>query len=156
MPERIPQQQLYTSFPALPQTLTQLAEEIKQTGIPPTLLLLLDIRASQINGCAFCIDMHIHEARKQGEDQQRIDTLSVWREVPWFSEAERCALDACETLTRLPEGHLSDIQFTALQQHFSEQQIIAIISAIAVINSWNRVVSALALTPVPAPCHTTS
>lgn len=147
MSERISREELYALFPALPQSLTSLAQQINNTDINPTLLRLLDIRASQINGCAFCIDMHINEALEHGEDQQRLHTLATWRDVSWFSEAERSALDVCETLTRLPEGHISDAQYAALQQHFNPQQIIAITASVAVINSWNRVVSVLGLTP---------
>jgi AhpD family alkylhydroperoxidase len=146
-PERLSREYSFSLFPALPQALTTLAEQIKAVDINPGLIHLLEIRASQINGCAFCMDMHMTEARQHGEEQQRLDVISAWREVPWFCPAERAALDWCETLTRLPNGHATDEQFAALQEHFSEQQIVAITAAITVINSWNRVVSALGFVP---------
>lgn len=147
MNERIPQARFYRQYPALPTALIHVAEELRKAQLSATLIQLLETRASQINGCGYCLNMHCEDARKSGEDQQRLDVLSAWREVPWFDAAERAALDWCETLTRIPEGHATDAQFEELKNHFSEEQIVAITAAVIVINSWNRVVAAFHFIP---------
>jgi AhpD family alkylhydroperoxidase len=99
---------------------------------------LVKIRASQINGCAYCIDMHTKDARAAGETEQRIYALSAWRETPFFTERERAALDWAETVTRIADAHPSDEQYQRLTAHFSEDEIVALTFAVVVINSWNR------------------
>ena len=104
-----------------------------------TLLDLVYARVSQINGCAYCLDMHVRDLRQQGEDWQRINSLATWREVSFYSERERAALDWAETLTRLPEHHGGrDAEFEALRAHFNEVEIGELSVAIAQINAWNR------------------
>ncbi len=103
------------------------------------LLELVHARVSQLNGCAFCVDMHVRDLRKQGESWQRINSLVTWREADLYSERERAALDWAETLTRLVEHHgHRDAEFAALQGQFSDQEIVELTWAIAQINTWNR------------------
>ena len=103
-----------------------------------TLVELVKIRASQINGCASCINMHAAEARAQGETEQRIDLLPAWREAPCYSERERAALAWTEALTRISEGHTHAAAYDALAAHFSEEEQVALTLLINVINGWNR------------------
>ena len=95
---RINQAKVYRLFPALPQGLGLIADAVDNTILDKRLICLLEIRASQINGCGFCLDMHFKHARDLGEDQQRLDVIAAWREVPWFSEQEAAALNLCERL----------------------------------------------------------
>ena len=99
---------------------------------------LVKIRASQINGCAYCIDMHTKDARLAGETEQRIYALSAWRETPFFSERERAALEWTEAVTRLADSHVPDDLFERVKAEFSEDEIVALTFAVVVINSWNR------------------
>lgn len=109
-----------------------------ESKVDHRLFELVKIRASQINGCAYCIDMHTKDARAAGETEQRIYALSAWRETPFFTDRERAALDWTETLTRIADAHPSDEQYQGLTAHFSEDEIVALTFAVVVINSWNR------------------
>jgi len=103
------------------------------------LIDLVFARVSQINGCAYCLDMHVRDLRQQGEDWQRINSLATWREVSFFNERERAALAWAETLTRLADRHEDrDAEFEVLKAHFSELEIVELSIAIAQINAWNR------------------
>lgn len=112
------------------------AESAKQLN--PTLMELVKIRASQINGCAYCIDMHTKDARLAGETEQRIYALSAWRETPFYSERERAALEWTEVVTLLSEGHPSDELYARMSAHFNDDELVALTFAVIVINSWNR------------------
>ena len=107
-------------------------------GVDKRLFTLVKIRASQINHCAYCIDMHTKEARAAGETEQRIYALSAWRETPFFSERERAALDWTETVTLVADTHVPDDAFARVSEQFGEQELLALTFAIIVINSWNR------------------
>jgi AhpD family alkylhydroperoxidase len=107
-------------------------------GIDKRLFTLVKIRASQINHCAYCIDMHTKEARAAGETEQRIYALSAWRETPFFSERERAALDWAETVTLVADTHVPDDAFARASEQFTEDELIALTFAVIVINSWNR------------------
>jgi len=107
-------------------------------GVDKRLFHLIKIRASQINGCSYCIDMHTKEARAAGETEQRIYALSAWRETPFFSDRERAALDWTETVTLVSETHVPDDAFVRASKHFSEEELIQLTFAVIVINSWNR------------------
>lgn len=115
-------------------------EQYTRTGdIEPILIHLLKIRASQINGCAFCLDMHAKEARADGEDQRRIDVLAGWREVPeWFSPAEQAVLAFTEEVTLIGQGGVSDQVWQAMTHHFGNEQVVRLLMAVAAINVWNR------------------
>lgn len=144
---RIIQSKVYRLFPALPQGLTLIADGVDEAAIDERLVCLLEIRASQINGCGFCLNMHFQHARDLGEEQQRLDVIAAWREVPWFSEQEAAALNLCERLTQLPDNQVSEQDYSGLSQYFSETEIIALVATIVKINSWNRVVAAFHFIP---------
>lgn len=107
-------------------------------GLEHSLLELIKIRASQINGCAFCIDMHTKDARAAGETEQRIYALNAWRETPFFTERERAALAWAEAITRI-DGGVSDDLYAKAREHFSEKELVDVTWAAAAINAWNRV-----------------
>ena len=111
---------------------------LKNCGLEHSLLLLVKMRASQINGCAYCLDMHSKDARAEGETEQRLYTLNAWRETPFFSPRERAALAWTEALTLISETHAPDDVFEELRAHFSEREIADLTLAISAINAWNR------------------
>ena len=115
-----------------------LEQYVRSSGIEPLTLHLLKIRASQINGCAYCIDMHTKDARAGGETEQRIYALDAWRETPFFSEKERAALALTEAVTLIREGHVPDSVFEEARANFSEAEIVNLVLAIGTINLWNR------------------
>jgi AhpD family alkylhydroperoxidase len=110
-----------------------------KSSLGPILIDLVQTRVSQLNGCAFCLDMHVRDLRKHGESWQRINSLPTWRETGLYSERERAALHWAETMTRLVEDHGSrDADFDALKGRFSDQEIVELCWTIAQINAWNR------------------
>ena len=109
------------------------------SSLEPSLVGLVEIRASQINGCANCINMHTIDARAKGETEQRIYLLSAWREAPCYTDRERAALGWTDALTRLSEGHALDGAYEVLKAHFSEEDQIKLTLMINVINGWNRI-----------------
>jgi AhpD family alkylhydroperoxidase len=109
------------------------------SSLEPALVRLVEIRASQINGCANCINMHTAEARAKGETEQRIYLLSAWRDAPCYSTRERAALGWTEALTRLSEGHAHESAYEALQAEFTEAEQVKLTLMINVINGWNRI-----------------
>jgi len=111
---------------------------------------LLDVRVSQINGCAYCLDMHAREARELGETQQRLDCLAGWREMPAFTERERAALGWAEALTHIAETHAPDDAYARLQANFSDREIVDLTVAITVMNAWNRTQIAMRRPPPEA------
>jgi AhpD family alkylhydroperoxidase len=125
--------------------LTLSAEATKQ--LDRRLFELVKIRASQINGCAYCIDMHTKDARLAGEDEQRIYALSAWRETPFFTDRERAALEWTETLTRIADNHVPDELYDRVAAHFTEPELVALTFGVVVINSWNRL--AISMRAVP-------
>ncbi|HEU5045780.1 MAG TPA: carboxymuconolactone decarboxylase family protein [Nocardioidaceae bacterium] len=127
-----------TEFPAGAQALADLEAALHKAPLEPELVELVKIRASQLNGCAFCLAMHTRDARARGESQVRLDTVSAWRETPFFSDRERAALAWCETLTELSRKGAPDSDFAALEAVFSSEEIAALTFAVVAINSWNR------------------
>lgn len=107
-------------------------------SLEPSLVHLVEIRASQINGCANCLNMHTANARAKGETEQRIYLLSAWREAPCYTERERAALGWTDALTRLSEGHAFEAAYEALKQEFSEEEQVKLTLMINIINGWNR------------------
>ena len=99
---------------------------------------LVKTRASQINGCAYCLDMHTKDARAEGESEQRLYALDAWRETPFFDERERAALEWTEAVTCISFGHASDEVFERVREHFSEEELADLTLAIVAINGWNR------------------
>jgi AhpD family alkylhydroperoxidase len=110
----------------------------RRTAVEPALLELVRARASQLNGCAYCVDMHSRDARQAGETEQRLYALPVWAETPFFTARERAALALTEAGTRLTAGPVSDEVFAAAAAEFSEPELAELIWTIAVINAWNR------------------
>jgi AhpD family alkylhydroperoxidase len=109
-----------------------------ESGLEPRLVELVKMRASQINGCAYCLDMHSKDARAAGETEQRLYVLNAWREAPFYSDRERAALAWTEAVTLISEGGISDELFEATREHFSESELVALTMAIITINGWNR------------------
>ena len=107
-------------------------------SLEPSLIELVKIRSSQINGCANCINMHTVEAREKGETEQRIYLLSAWQEAPCYTDRERAALGWTEALTRLSEGHTQEAAYAALKTHFTEEEQVKLTLMINIINGWNR------------------
>lgn len=112
---------------------------IAEAGLDPFLVELVKIRASQINGCAYCIDMHTKDARAMGESDERMHLLSAWRESDAFSEPERAALALCEAMTWIGDGHVPDDVWAAAEAQFEPPQLVALVWQCAAINAWNRV-----------------
>lgn len=120
------------------QAMRGLEEHVRQSGLEPELLELVRLRVSQINGCAYCIDMHAKDARARGESEQRLYGLSAWEETPYYSARERAALAWAESLTRIAESHAPDELYALVRQHFSELELVELSLAIVAINGWNR------------------
>jgi len=117
----------------------ELESFVRTCGLDGTLIHLVKVRASQINGCAYCIDMHTKDARADGESEQRLYALNAWRETPFFTEAERAGLARAEALTNIQQGHAPDDVYEELTRHFSEKDIVSLSLAITTINAWNRI-----------------
>lgn len=128
----------YQTAHAAYQALSQLETCLKECGLEPSLLELVKIRASQLNGCAFCLDMHTTDALKGGESVRRLTTLPLWRESPFFSPRERAALAWTEALTSLHLHQATDALYQETLQAFPEQELVNLTYAIAAINAWNR------------------
>jgi AhpD family alkylhydroperoxidase len=111
---------------------------LARSGLNPKLLALVKMRASQINGCAYCLHMHSEDARKAGETTQRLLLLDAWHESALYDERERAALAWTEALTRISETHAPDDAFAEVRQHFSDKELVDLSIAIAMINAWNR------------------
>jgi AhpD family alkylhydroperoxidase len=124
---------------------------ILESGLEESLMELVKIRASQINGCAFCLHMHTAEARKRGEKEERLYLLDAWRESPLYSERERAALAWTEALTLVAETHVPDDAYEALRAQFTEEEQVTLTLLIVAINGWNRIqVGFRAIHPVEA------
>ncbi len=116
----------------------ELEKYVATSGLERPLYELVKTRASQINGCAYCLDMHTKDARKAGETEQRLYALSAWRETPFFTERERAALEWTEALTVISENHVPDSLYDSVRKHFDEKEMVALSMAIVAINGWNR------------------
>ena len=119
----------------------------KSSGLESSLLELVRLRSSQINGCAYCIDMHTKDARASGETEQRLYTLSAWREAPFFTDREGAALTWTEHITRIDNEHVPDNIYEQVSRHFSSEELVNLTLAIVAINGWNRF--AIAFRAVP-------
>jgi len=116
-------------------------------GIDAALLHLVRLRASQINGCAYCLDMHWKDLRAIGENEQRLYSLDAWRECPYYSERERAALEWTEAVTRITDGHADDAIYERVRTQFSDRELADLTLAISQINAWNRLSIAARLVP---------
>ena len=124
-----------------------LQKQVEESGLEQSLLELVKTRASQINGCAYCIDMHTKDARANGETEQRLYALNAWRETPFFTERERAALAWTEAVTLITQGHVPDEVFEQARAQFTEEELSNLTLAIVAINGWNRL--AIAFRAVP-------
>ena len=128
----------YQVSPEAMKAMIALEVAVGKLGLEPSLIELVKLRASQINGCAFCIDMHTADARKAGETERRLYGVSAWRETPFFTDRERAALAWTESLTLLAATHAPDADYELAAAQFSEKELVDLTLAINAINSWNR------------------
>jgi AhpD family alkylhydroperoxidase len=128
----------YKASPEAIKALIALEVAVGKLGLDPQLVDLVKLRASQINGCAYCIDLHTADLRKAGETDRRLTTLGVWRETPFFTERECAALAWTEALTDVAHTHVPDAAYEALAAQFSEAEQVNLTMAVNTINSWNR------------------
>ncbi|HEU5110314.1 MAG TPA: carboxymuconolactone decarboxylase family protein [Micromonosporaceae bacterium] len=127
-----------TLAPHVSKAMTALDAAAKHNSLEDPLLELVKLRASQINGCAYCVDMHSRDAREGGETERRLYALPAWRETPFFTDRERAALELTEAMTRLADGHVGDEVFGRASAQFSDVELAELIWSITVINAWNR------------------
>ncbi|TDN61107.1 carboxymuconolactone decarboxylase family protein [Paraburkholderia sp. BL10I2N1] len=138
----------YKANPNAIKALLALEERIGKSSLEKSLTELVRLRASQINGCAFCVDMHTTDARKGGETERRLATVVAWRETPFFTDRERAALEWTEAVTLVSDGHVSDAVWEVVKPHFSEEELVDLTLLVNAINSWNRF--AIAFRKMPA------
>jgi AhpD family alkylhydroperoxidase len=143
--------------PEVREAMMGLERHVHETALDPRLLELVKVRASLINGCAYCADMHTKVARSQGETEQRLYAVSLWRETPFYSERERAALAWTEAVTLLSVDHVPDDVFALARQQFTEKELVELTLAIVTINGWNRLAVAFRTVPgtfqLPHPSH---
>jgi AhpD family alkylhydroperoxidase len=133
-----PRLDFYKASPDAAKAMLALEAAVRKLGLEPGLLELVKLRASQINGCAYCVDLHSTDARKHGESERRLHAVAVWREAPFFTEKERAALAWTEALTRVSETRAPDADYEWLSSQFTEQERVNLTVAINAINGWNR------------------
>jgi AhpD family alkylhydroperoxidase len=119
----------------------------KSSRLEPSLLELVRMRASQINGCAYCLDMHSKDARANGETEQRLYALNAWRETPFFTDRERAALAWTEAVTLVSQDHVPDSVYEEVRQRFSEEELVNLTLAVSTINVWNRLCISFRVVP---------
>ena len=124
--------------PEAQKAMFSLEKYVRQSGLEPSLLELVRLRASQINGCAYCIDMHTKDARSRGETEQRLYELLTWRETPFYTERERAALAWTEAVTLVSQDHVPDDVYALARRHFSEKELVDLTMGVVAINGWNR------------------
>ncbi|MGO9437114.1 MAG: carboxymuconolactone decarboxylase family protein [Terracidiphilus sp.] len=149
---RLTSQEFQKYASAANNAITELSLAVSSSSLDPDLQELVKIRASQINGCAFCTQLHLNEARHKGIAAPKLDLLAVWREAGIFSEKEKAALAWTELLTRLSEHHVSDEDYAAVSAHFAPSELAWLSAAVAVINTWNRIAAPFQYAP-PIPRH---
>ena len=154
MEPRIDLRKAAAASPGAEQAVYALEQYIRQSGLELKLLELVRMRASQINGCAYCLDMHSKDARAEGETEQRLYALNAWRETPFYTERERAALEWTEALTLISQNHVEDDLYERVRQHFNEGELINLTLAINSINNWNRL--AISFRAVPGTYQRTA
>ena len=127
-----------TVAPGAMQAMGGLEAYVRHSELEPAVLELVRLRASQLNGCAYCIDMHTKDARARGESEQRLYALTAWRETPFYTERERAALAWAEAVTLISQDHVPDGVFDQAREHFTEKELVDLTMAIIAINGWNR------------------
>ena len=142
--------------PGVYKAMLGLDQYLEDCGLEESLLHLIRLRASQINGCAYCLDMHWKDLRTSGEQEQRLYSLEAWRECPYYTERERAALAWTEAVTLITAGHVPDAVYEEAHAHFSEKELSDLTLAVTVINTWNRLSIAARTVPGayrPAQAH---
>ena len=137
-------------IPEMGTGMAAVSHALRKSGIEPELIELLKVRASQINGCAFCVQYHLNDARKLNIPAAKLDLLATWREAGIYSDREAAALDWAEHVTLLAQHHIDDEAYARVSAHFSEREVAFLTTAIGQINFWNRVAAPLRFTP-PIP-----
>lgn len=125
-------------MPGAMKAMVALVREVRHSSLEPALVELVKVRASQMNGCAYCVDTHVRAAQARGESEQRLSLLAVWGDATCYSERERAALRWCEELTLIAQTHASDAAYDEIERWFSEEEVVALTHAIISINSFNR------------------
>jgi AhpD family alkylhydroperoxidase len=143
-----PRLNFYQAGPDAMKAMGALEQRIAKCALEKPLVELVRLRASQINGCAYCIDLHAADARKAGEDARRLATLSVWHETPFFSDRERAALAWTEAVTRVADSHVPDAVWEQVRPQFTPEEIVDLTLLVSTINAWNRF--AIAFRKLPA------
>jgi AhpD family alkylhydroperoxidase len=138
---------LYKLSPDAYKAMLGLEHYLSKSTIEKKLLHLLKLRVSQINGCAYCLDMHWKDLQTEGEKEQRMYSLDAWRETPYYTDRERAALAWAEAVTRITDGHVPDEVYEQTRQHFSEQELADLTLAVVAINGWNRISIAFRVVP---------
>lgn len=142
--------------PGVYEAMQGLEKYLRQCGLEESLLHLIKLRASQINGCAYCLDMHWKDLIASGENEQRLYLLDAWRESPYYSDRERSALAWTEAVTLITQGHVPDAVYDEARSHFNAKELSDLTLAVAAINAWNRLSIASRVLPgsyQPAPAH---
>jgi AhpD family alkylhydroperoxidase len=137
----------YAVAPGATKAMLGLEEYLHGCGLEEKLIDLVKLRVSQVNGCAYCIDMHWKDLRALGETEQRLYGLDAWEESPYYSERERAALEWAEAVTYITQGHVPDEVFERVRQHFNEKELADLTLAVTTINAWNRLSIAFRVTP---------
>jgi AhpD family alkylhydroperoxidase len=142
--------------PGVYRAMNGVEQYLENCGLEESLLHLVRLRVSQINGCAYCLDMHWKDLRAIGEQEQRLYSLDAWRECPYYTERERAALAWAEGVTLITDGHVADTVYEAVRTHFSEKELSDLTFAVTAINTWNRLSIASRIVPGgyrPAKTH---
>ena len=142
-----PRLNFYKSSPEAMKAMQGLEQHIARSSLEKPLVELVRLRASQINGCAYCVDLHSSDARKAGESERRLAAVVVWRETPFFSDRERAALEWTEALTLVAESHVPDEVWNRVRPHFTPEQIVDLTLLVSTINAWNRFAISFRKTP---------
>jgi AhpD family alkylhydroperoxidase len=150
MIDRIDAPTFYRLQPVIRQSLRALGEAAANSGLEKPMLELVKLRASQLNGCAYCVAMHSREAREMGERQERLDLVAVWREAPCFTAREEAALEWTEALTLIARDHVPDAVYAAVKPHFTDAELVNLTAAVIAINGWNRIAGTFRHAPAVA------
>ena len=133
-----PRLQFFAKAPQIMKAVSALNEAVETCGLDAGLMHLVKLRASQINGCSYCVEMHSREARRDGETETRLYLVAAWKESPLFSERERAALAWTETVTNISDNGVPDDLYARMLEHFSEEELVKLTVVIGMINTWNR------------------
>jgi AhpD family alkylhydroperoxidase len=128
----------FKSAPGVFKAMLGLGQYLRECGLEECLMTLIDFRASQINGCAYCLDMHSKDLRAAGETEQRLYSVDAWRECPYYTDRERAALEWTEALTMITDGHVPDEVYENVRRQFNDNELSNLTLAVAAINGWNR------------------